>query len=57
MSVPTVDECVDGAAGNPVHCQVALVEDCGNSLRGDACQVLVTSACRTYVECVVQPRD
>ena len=57
MSVPTVDECVSGGTANPVHCQVALVEDCGNSLHGDACRVLVTSACKTYIDCVLQPRD
>jgi hypothetical protein len=57
MHTPTVDECVAGSSTAPPHCQVALVEDCGNSLHGDACQVFVTPACKTYVECVLQPRD
>jgi hypothetical protein len=47
----TVEECVASAATKAVHCQVALIEDCATSLRGDACQLLTSSACKSYIAC------
>jgi hypothetical protein len=55
-SVYSVDKCAASLADNPPHCQVAVVEDCVNSVHGDPCQLLVTPACKTYVLCV-QGRD
>jgi hypothetical protein len=54
--VYTLDECTSGSLGS-CHCQVALVEDCVNSLDGDVCRFSGSSACKTYVDCVTARRD
>jgi hypothetical protein len=53
ISVNTVDQCVTGLTGNTSPCQVALVEDCMESLHGDACQTFASSACKIYLACVL----
>jgi hypothetical protein len=53
LSVNTVDQCISGFTGNMSRCQVALFEDCINSLYGDACQIFATSACKAYFDCVL----
>jgi len=54
--VYTLDECTAGSLGS-YHCQVALVEDCVNSLHADVCQFFGSSACSTYLQCVMAQRD
>lgn len=54
LSVNTVDACVTGLTGNSLRCQVAVVEDCMNSLEGDACKLFATSACKVYFDCLAE---
>jgi hypothetical protein len=56
-TVYSIEECVASPATSSTHCQVALVEDCIDSLHGDTCNWLVTTECKTYVACVLQKRD
>jgi hypothetical protein len=50
ITVQTPEECATNADFD-MHCSVALVEACGNSLNGDACRVYTTPECASYIEC------
>lgn len=52
MRTFTASECVERSKTKPLpHCLVSLAEDCLSSTKGDACQVLVTDVCKTYIAC------
>src|SRR5262245_4554057 len=47
-TVKTVDEC---KADTPPHCTVSVFEACVESIGGDACKLLSTPECATYIQC------
>jgi hypothetical protein len=52
MNINTASECVSKSQNSPPpHCLVSLVEDCFNSVHGDACQITFTTACWKYILC------
>jgi hypothetical protein len=56
-TVYSVEECVASPATSSTHCQVAMVEDCIDSLHGNTCNLFVTTECKTYLACVLPKRD
>ena len=52
VTVDTVDECATGDLSG-FHCLVSMVEDCIDSMNGDACVLLTSAECAEYIACAL----
>jgi hypothetical protein len=56
VTVNTVEECVAGDLSG-FHCLVGMVEDCVDSMDGDACALLTSAECAEYIACALDGQN